>query len=89
MLTPQLLDPVWRRVLAVAALAGALPADVDPGVRWVRPCWSHVDPVKDVQSDVLAVEAGFKSQPAGRRRVGPADPDQVAAETRRRRGQPA
>ena len=86
-LTPQLLDPVWRRVLAVAELAGALPAGTDPGVRWVAPCWSHVDPVKDVQSDVLAVEAGFKSRRQVVAEWGQ-DPDQVAAEIAQER-QPA
>lgn len=78
-LAPQFLAPTWRRVLAVGELAGAVPVGTDPGVRWVSPCWEHVDPVKDVQSDVLAVEAGFKS----RRQVVAEwgrDPDDVAAE---------
>lgn len=78
-LAPQLLDPIWRRVLKTAALAGLLPMDIDPGVRWITPAWEWVDPEADVKADALAVERGFKS----RRQViseSGRDPDQVAAE---------
>lgn len=78
-LRPQLLDPVWRRVLAVAELAGALPVGIDPGVRWIAPAWEWVDPLKDVEADARAVEAGFKSRRQIRTEWG-MDPDQVEAE---------
>jgi lambda family phage portal protein len=78
-LVPQLLDPVWRRVLQTAALAGALPADVDAGCTWVAPAWDWVDPLKDTQADALAVEQGFKSKRQVIREWG-LDPDRVAAE---------
>jgi lambda family phage portal protein len=78
-LRPQFLEPVWRRCLTVAELAGVLPVGVDQRCRWVAPCWEHVDPVKDVQSDVLAVEAGFKSKRQVVAEWG-RDPDEVATE---------
>lgn len=82
----QLCRPVWKRFVDTAVLAGALPADAyerDPqafyAVRWVPQGWQWVDPLKDVQADRLAVEAGFKSRAevvAERGR----DPDKVDAE---------
>ena len=78
-LRPQFLDPVWRRVLAIAELAGAVPVGVDQGCRWIAPAWEWVDPLKDVEADARAVEAGFKSRRQIRTEWG-FDPDQVEAE---------
>jgi lambda family phage portal protein len=78
-LSPQFLAPTWRRVLTVAELAGAVPVGVDQGVRWIAPAWEWVDPLKDVEADARAVEAGFKSKRQIRAEWG-LDPDQVEAE---------
>lgn len=78
-LRPQFLEPVWRRVLTVAELAGVLPVGVGQGVRWIAPAWEWVDPLKDVEADARAVEAGFKSKRQIIREWG-MDPDLVAAE---------
>jgi lambda family phage portal protein len=78
-LRPQFLDPVWRRVISTAELAGAVPVGVDHGVRWIAPAWEWVDPLKDVQADAAAVASGFKSKRQIIREWG-MDPDQVEAE---------
>ena len=63
-LAHQLCRPVWQRWLETAALAGAL--DADPGamrpVQWIPPRWDWVDPLKDIQAQVLAMEAGITSR---------------------------
>ncbi|MBB1491331.1 phage portal protein [Paracoccus sp. MC1854] len=60
----QLCRAVWRRLLETAALSGAL--DVDPAaarpVQWIPPRWDWVDPLKDIQAQVLAMEAGITSR---------------------------
>ncbi len=82
----QLCRPIWRRFITLAVLSGALPApgfDRDPApwlaCKWVPQGWEWVDPLKDVQADRQAVEAGFKSRAeviAERGR----DPERVDAE---------
>lgn len=60
----QLCRPVWRRWLETAVLSGALdanPATVRP-VQWIPPRWDWVDPLKDIQAQVLAMEAGLTSR---------------------------
>jgi lambda family phage portal protein len=61
----QLCRPIWRRWLETAALAGALdldePATALP-VQWIPPRWDWVDPLKDIQAQVLAMEAGITSR---------------------------
>lgn len=63
----QFLRPLWRRWIAVQALAGAIPADprslADYGaVRFVAPGWQFVDPAKEVAAAVQAIEAGLQSR---------------------------
>ena len=64
-LVHQLCRPVWRRWLETAALSGALDLD-DPvaarPVQWIPPRWDWVDPLKDIQAQVLAMEAGITSR---------------------------
>ncbi|MFP1646726.1 phage portal protein [Pontitalea aquivivens] len=64
-LAHQLCRPVWRRWLETAVLAGALKID-DPAtaraVQWIPPRWDWVDPLKDIQAQVLAMEAGITSR---------------------------
>jgi capsid protein len=61
----QLCRPVWQRWLETAVLAGALdvsdPAPARP-VQWIPPRWDWVDPLKDIQAQVLAMEAGITSR---------------------------
>ena len=65
----QLCRPVWARWRQTAVLAGALdlpdfarsPARYRP-VNWIPPRWDWVDPLKDIQAQVLAMEAGIISR---------------------------
>lgn len=60
----QLCRPIWQRWLETAVLSGAL--DADPAdaraVQWIPPRWDWVDPLKDIQAQVLAMEAGLTSR---------------------------
>lgn len=65
----QMCRPVWQRWLPAAVVAGAvqLPGFVrnprDLGrVKWITPKWDWVDPLKDMQAEKLAVDAGFKAR---------------------------
>jgi len=65
----QLCRPVWARWLETGVLSGALdlpdfarsPARYRP-VNWIPPRWDWVDPLKDIQAQVLAMEAGIISR---------------------------
>ena len=60
----QLCRPIWRRWMETAVLSGALdgdPALIRP-VQWIPPRWDWVDPLKDIQAQVLAMEAGITSR---------------------------
>jgi capsid protein len=65
----QLCRTVWARWLETAVLSGALelpdfarsPARYRP-VNWIPPRWDWVDPLKDIQAQVLAMEAGIISR---------------------------
>lgn len=61
--------PVWERFVRLAVLTGDLPArdfDADPaaylGCSWLPPKFDYVDPMKDVQAEILAIDAGLKSR---------------------------
>ena len=57
LLVPGLCQPVWRRFVLAAQAAGKLP-DGDIGCDWTAPRFEAVDPMKDIQADILAVRAG-------------------------------
>ena len=65
----QLCRPIWVRWLETAVLSGALeipdfarsPAR-HRRVNWIPPRWDWVDPLKDIQAQVLAMEAGIVSR---------------------------
>jgi lambda family phage portal protein len=61
----QLCRVIWWRWLETAVLAGALDLD-DPvaarAVQWIPPRWDWIDPLKDIQAQVLAMEAGLTSR---------------------------
>jgi len=61
--------PIWERFVRLAVLTGELPArdfDADPaaylGCSWLPPKFDYVDPMKDVQAEILAIGAGLKSR---------------------------
>jgi lambda family phage portal protein len=60
----QLCRPIWRRWLEMAVLSGALEANPVAArpVQWIPPRWDWVDPLKDIQAQVLAMEAGITSR---------------------------
>jgi len=61
----QLCRPIWERWLETAVLAGALELpdmDAARAVHWIPPRWDWVDPLKDIQAQLLAIEAGLMSR---------------------------
>jgi lambda family phage portal protein len=65
----QFCRPVWQRWLATEALAGRIDAaglaedpDAFLAARWITPGWGWVDPVKEVQATVAAIDAGLMSR---------------------------
>jgi lambda family phage portal protein len=65
----QFCRPVWERFVRLAVLTGELPArdfDRDPavylGCEWLPPKFDYVDPMKDVQAEIMAIGAGLKSR---------------------------
>lgn len=64
-LAHQFCRPVWLRWLEAAALSGALDlpdmAKAKP-VHWIPPRWDWVDPLKDIQAQLLGIEAGLVSR---------------------------
>ncbi|WP_238366274.1 phage portal protein [Mesobacterium pallidum] len=68
-LVPQLLRPIWRRVVTFGVLSGELAApDFESNPRaylaaeWLPPKPMQVDPLKDVQATVAELEAGLTSR---------------------------
>ena len=61
----QFCRPVWTRWLEAAALSGALDlpdmVKAKP-VHWIPPRWDWVDPLKDIQAQLLGIEAGLVSR---------------------------
>ena len=67
----QFCRPVWRRFMDEAVMAGILPVGLSAyqanprpyrRARWITPRWEWIDPLKDRQAELLAVQAGFKSR---------------------------
>jgi lambda family phage portal protein len=65
----QLCRRVWARWLETAVLSGALDLPDYAGsparyraVNWIPPRWDWVDPLNDIQAQVLAMEAGIVSR---------------------------
>jgi capsid protein len=61
--------PVWRRVMSIGQLAGALPPGAS-AAEWIAPRWGALQPLQDVQADMLAGRAGFESIPKIIKRYG-------------------
>ncbi len=78
LLVPGLCQPVWQRFVAAGQAIGALP-EGDIEAEWTAPRFEAVDPLKDVQADILAVRAGLMTLKEAIARQG-YDPAQVLAE---------
>lgn len=82
----QFCQPVWRRWVRDAVLAGVVPKPRDAAgwtalydVEWRTPKWSWVNPLQDVMTEKEMVRCGFKSRTAVIHELG-YDPEQVDAE---------
>jgi lambda family phage portal protein len=60
---PMALQPIWDWFTAAAYLAGEIDRMVVP-CKWEAPAFESVNPIVDINADVLAVRAGFDSQTA-------------------------
>lgn len=66
---PRVLDPLWRRFVTMEILSGRIDApdfesspDAYFDVTWLWPAWPSVDPKGEVDAEISAVNAGFKSK---------------------------
>ncbi len=55
---PQFCEPVWRWVMDMAATMGRIP-DAGIPAEWGLPKFDSVNPLQDVQADILEVRSGF------------------------------
>lgn len=78
LLVPGLCRPVWQRFVVAAQAAGRLP-EGEITADWTAPRFEAVDPLKDIQADVLAVRAGVMTLKEAIARQG-YEPAQVLAE---------
>ncbi|WP_247361065.1 phage portal protein [Bradyrhizobium sp. 4] len=89
----QMCRAVWAMWLRQAVLAGAieLPGFADDPkpynrVTWIPPSWQWIDPLKDLQAEVLAIDNGLKPRSLSVEEAG-RDPDEndrrIAADQRR------
>jgi lambda family phage portal protein len=78
LLVPGLCRPIWQRFVAAAQAQGSLP-DRRIDAEWTAPRFEAVDPLKDIQADILAVRAGLMTLKEAIARQG-YDPAQVLAE---------
>jgi lambda family phage portal protein len=63
-LVAMLLDPLWTRWTEAAQDAGILPRRADGyPVEWIMPANEPIDPMKDMQADILAVRSGRMTWP--------------------------
>jgi lambda family phage portal protein len=67
----QFCRPIWHRFMDEAVMAGHVPVGIAAytankrawrRVKWIPPKWEWIDPLKDRQAELLAVQAGFKSR---------------------------
>ncbi len=76
---PMFCEPVWRWFVEMAQVAGLLPADREITATWQPPRFESVNPLQDVQADMLEVRAGFSTLPEQISRRG-RDPEEVIEE---------
>jgi lambda family phage portal protein len=58
----QLCRPVWNRWFELAILNNQLPFDADPKVKWIPQGFDWVDPLKDINAQVMSIKNGLKSR---------------------------
>ena len=60
----QALRPIWRRWVMIERMAGRIEGRIDDllPVRWITPKQQWVDPAKDVQAEIDAINAGLMSR---------------------------
>ena len=75
---PMFCEPIWRWFVQAAQTQGLLP-DGEIPAEWGPPKFESVNPLQDVQADLLEVRAGFSTLPQQIARRG-YDPDEVIAE---------
>lgn len=64
-LVPQVLEPIWRRIVTRAILSGEIDSDLSDdalSVEWIFARQPWVDPLKDTQAAVLQIENGLMSR---------------------------
>ncbi|HYN39672.1 MAG TPA: phage portal protein [Rhodospirillales bacterium] len=78
LLVPGLCRPAWQRFVNMAQAVGLLPEGVIEA-EWTAPRFEAVDPLKDIQADILAVRGGLMTLKEAIARQG-YDPAHVLAE---------
>ena len=84
-IVPKLLRPIYDRWIKLAVLSGRIEAPdyfTNPGayaVDWLMPSLPWVDPKKDIEATIAAIEAGLDSRAAAAARLG-LDVEQLDAE---------
>lgn len=58
----QLCRPVWNRWFESAQLTNHLPFEATPEVKWIPQGFEWVDPLKNLKSQILAIQSGLKSR---------------------------
>lgn len=76
---PMFCEPIWRWFVLVAQTQGFLPDGVEIPAEWGPPKFESVNPLQDVQADLLEVRSGFSTIPQQIARRG-YDPEEVIAE---------
>lgn len=61
MVIPMFCDPVWGWFIEACQLAGQIPVDAVIPAEWAPPRFEMINPLQDVQADLLEVRAGFAS----------------------------
>lgn len=64
-LVPQLLNPVWKRVMTHAVLSGEIDSPLNDDlfeVEWIPPAQPWVDPLKDAEATLKLINAGLMSR---------------------------
>lgn len=61
-LIPRLCNPVWRRFVDTAAIAGKIRKPLY-GVKWTPPRFESIDPLKDTKADIAAIRSGLLTWP--------------------------
>ncbi len=78
-LIPGLCRPVWKRFIETAQAAGKIQTGQEIRAEWTPPRFEAVDPMKDIQAEILSVRAGMMTLKEAIARQG-YDPGQTLSE---------